>query len=262
LETKRQFFPRFYFVSNDDLLEILGQSKNPPAVQPHLLKCFDNIKSLELVTPPGRRTMQAVGMYSADAEYVPFKTPVNLDGSVESWLLAVETEMKKSLHVLMYETIVAHRKQKRDKWLAEWPGQLVLTISQMSWTTECVKAMNDKKKGGKKGLKSIKKKQVSLLNKLTEAVRAVKNKTQRKKIVALITIEVHSRDVLDRLMKVPNIDENALNGSCSYVFIGNNRPAVMASVLFDRQTYGSLMDMSTLATRVVWSLHHLPIVAT
>lgn len=48
LETKRQIFPRFYFLSNDDVLEILGQSQNPEAMQPHLKKCFDNIKSLRI----------------------------------------------------------------------------------------------------------------------------------------------------------------------------------------------------------------------
>ena len=66
LETKRQAFPRFYFLSNDELLEILAKSNDMEVIQQNLRTCFDNIMRLEL-----KEGIDIVAIISAEGEKVP-----------------------------------------------------------------------------------------------------------------------------------------------------------------------------------------------
>ncbi|XP_042138199.1 dynein axonemal heavy chain 2 isoform X2 [Peromyscus maniculatus bairdii] len=215
LETKRHAFPRFYFLSNDDLLEILGQSRNPEAVQPHLKKCFDNIKLLRIQKVGGSSSKwEAVGMFSGDGEYIDFLHPVLLEGPVEAWLGDVERAMRTTLRDLLRNCRLALKKflNKRDKWVKDWAGQMVIAASQIQWTADVTKClMTAKERSDKKILKVMKKKQVSILNKYSEAIRGNLTKIMRLKIVALVTIEIHARDVLEKLYKSGLMDVNAFD---------------------------------------------------
>lgn len=116
---------RFYFLSDDELLEILSQTKDPTAVQPHLRKCFENIArvslslsiplrpfsnipflefylflSLLLLCVPQLKfqsDLQITHMYSGEGEEVKLCLPVWPSGNVEDWLREVEKSMKACL---------------------------------------------------------------------------------------------------------------------------------------------------------------------
>jgi len=201
LETKRMVFPRFYFVSDDDLLEILGQSKDPVAVQKHIKKCFEGIKTIKMLPPGGsQRTYEATIMNSPDGESAPFADNVIIDGPVELWLVQVEKAMRRAINKLLMQSIQGF-KQKKEVWVKNTIGQLLITTGSIMWTTDCTKALVAIAGGAKGALKQQKKKQVSYLNKLTGIIRGPLSNVERNKVVALITMEIHNRDVMERMVK-------------------------------------------------------------
>jgi len=84
----------------------------------------------------------------------------------------------------------------------EWQGSLLITTGAIAWTTDCNKALVAISNGNKSALKALKKKQIGYLNRLTDLVRDSKlGKLDRNKTVALITMEIHNRDVMERMIK-------------------------------------------------------------
>eukprot|EP00879_Flechtneria_rotunda_P024248 GHRR01025696.1.p2 GENE.GHRR01025696.1~~GHRR01025696.1.p2 ORF type:complete len:220 (+),score=61.40 GHRR01025696.1:1179-1838(+) len=103
LDTKRCAFPRFYFISDDELLAILGTA-DPTSVQEHMLKLYDNCAALNF----GRGNKNVMGMKSSEGESFAFRSVVPVEGAVESWMTGVEAEMRRTLAALMKEGTCNH----------------------------------------------------------------------------------------------------------------------------------------------------------
>ncbi|XP_054557770.1 dynein axonemal heavy chain 6 isoform X2 [Talpa occidentalis] len=215
LESKRVIFPRFYFLSNDELLEILAQTRNPQAVQPHLRKCFDSISKLEFaLMPPAEGKIPGVdgepekvftndilAMLSPEGERVNLGKGLKARGNVEEWLGKVEEAMFNSLRRLCKAAIADYQGKPRTTWvIAGHPSQVILTISQIMWCrdlTECLERDSD----CLEALEDFEKVNFERLNSLAALVRGSLPKLHRNIITALITIDVHARDIVTELIQ-------------------------------------------------------------
>ncbi|XP_058532038.1 dynein axonemal heavy chain 9 isoform X2 [Ochotona princeps] len=207
LDTKRLAFPRFYFLSSSDLLDILSNGTAPQQVQRHLSKLFDNIAKMQFQLDGSEKpTKISLGMYSKEEEYVAFSEPCDCSGQVEIWLNRVLVHMKATVRHEMTEGVTAYEEKLREQWLFDYPAQVALTCTQIWWTTEVGIAFARLEEGYESAMKDYYKKQVAQLKTLITMLVGELSKGDRQKIMTICTIDVHARDVVAKMIaqKVDN----------------------------------------------------------
>ena len=183
LEVKRLYFPRFFFLSNDEMLEILSETRDPTRVQPHLKKCFEGVNSLEF-SP----SLDILGMYSSAKEYIPFTSQISTveaAGAVEKWLLDVEKTMLASMRHQVTQGYEAYKQTPREQWVLKWPGQVVLGVSQIFWTAEVEAVIENGRENGLKVFEDI---NTQRLSQIVDLVRGNLSKLNRSTLEALVVV--------------------------------------------------------------------------
>ena len=187
LETKRAGFSRFYFLSNDELLEILSETKDPLRVQPHLRKCFEGIKTVDF-----QDDLTITGMTSPEGEKVPFVKPVDPKGkNIEHWMVEVCNAMMDGVKDNMIDALIDYSETPRTEWMQKWAAQCVLNGSQYHWTREVEASMHE---AGNAGVFKYYDQLVQQLADMVILIRGKISKLGRVTIGSLAVIDVHARD--------------------------------------------------------------------
>ena len=202
LERERISFPRFYFVGDEDLLEIIGNSNDTMRISKHFRKMFAGLSGLLM-----DQESTITGFTSKEGEKVQLKRPVSLvkTPKINDWLTALESSMKLSLAELLSEAVQSFQEISNaseidiasfNNYLSSFPAQVAVLATQVVWTNSVDSTLTS----GGDGLQFLYDSSVRLLEILASTVLGDLTLLIRKKCEHLITEFVHQRDVIGKLI--------------------------------------------------------------
>ncbi|XP_027203133.2 dynein heavy chain, cytoplasmic isoform X1 [Dermatophagoides pteronyssinus] len=214
LERERSSFPRFYFVGDEDLLEIIGNSKNILRLQKHFKKMFAGIASIIL----NDDQTHVLGLCSKEGEEVRFFNPISIvdNPKINKWLSLLEQEMRFTLGKLLAQAVADQvlfrigatedsttKKIEMNQfieWLDRYQAQIVVLAVQISWSESIESALTIQQQQPP-NLEPILQSVELTLQILADSVLQEQPPLRRKKLEHLITEFVHKRDVTRQLIR-------------------------------------------------------------
>lgn len=202
LERERISFPRFYFVGDEDLLEIIGNSNDTMRIAKHFRKMFAGLSGLLM-----EEEATITGFTSKEGEQVQLKKPISLvkTPKINDWLAALEGNMKSTLAELLGEAVVAFQQMTDNSevditeftgFMDSFPAQVAVLATQVVWTTKVESTLAN----GGRGLQQLFDTTVKLLELLAVTVLGDLDLITRKKCEQFIIEFVHQRDIIGKLI--------------------------------------------------------------
>ncbi len=232
LERKRQCFPRFYFLSNSELLEILSETKDPSRVQPHLKKCFEGIASLEF-----DHNMEAVKMCSASGEVIPLSKPISTAkarGQVDKWLWELEVQMRTSLQAEIRNALSSYSPQNIKEMAVAKPKQSVMCSNYITWTAKIEAAIGS---GDKNVLDELSEDNAAFMAKLSALVLEEKDPGRCQLFANLLLSQGYFGNILENVTgdAVTSTNDFAWLSKLRYYF---NEERVELKMMYSTIPYG------------------------
>ena len=106
--------------------------------------------------------------------------------------------MKSSLNIIASKSVVNQHTMKKNDWLKQDPAQITLLVNMTNWSTNVEKAFAGLK-SNPKAMNQALQDQITGLSELIKLVQGDLDKPMRQKVMCLITIDAHSRDIIEKL---------------------------------------------------------------
>ncbi|MBO6262544.1 MAG: hypothetical protein J6N95_08120, partial [Bacilli bacterium] len=213
MERKRADFPRFYFMSSVDLLDVLSKGNTPKAINKHISKIIIAMEKLEMQdnddkTNPNRRPTATEMITRTGVERIPFETPFALMGKVEVYLVDILKNMQSTIKSIVKKSISEVESKGQREWIEGTPSQACLLTDLMRFVTAVETAIKNLPKNSD-ALKQALEVQTKSLSYLIELILEDLTEETMAKVMVLIKSETHSRDVIDKLIqeKVSRTDD-------------------------------------------------------
>lgn len=192
MENKRKVFPRFFFISNAQFLEILSQTNDIKKLKDTVNKIFEPIDHIEIID-----NKYIGSYYSRFDENLKFEKNCLVFGrNVEIWMSEFEELMFKSVRTYMENAVNDYMQRPRKDWVKFHPSQILMAVSQIMWSTEMEKNIN----AGT--LPEYIHTYNERIQDLVAIVREKQSRVMSISLANLITLDVHNRNVMNSLVQL------------------------------------------------------------